>query len=135
MFKTPSSAASEKPNPRVHSLGGLILVLCVITGVNNGLEFHHTWSAVFHLVLSPLAAWIWVGWTMQCLRNLGLSRLWVLPILLPPIAFAVAFHKSWIILSLVALVVMVAVQIIIVIWKPTRELKPINIPNSDRPPA
>jgi len=112
-----------------------MLVIIVITGVSNGLKFHKNWSTVLHLALSPLAVWIWVGWTMQCLRNLGFNRLWVLPILLPPTALAIAFHKDWIILTLIALVVMVAFQIIIVIQKPTRDLKPVNISDSDRPTA
>ena len=132
MFKTPGSAAPEKHNPRLLSLGGLMLFIWAITEVNNGFEFHDTWSAIFWLVSSPLVAWIWVGWTMVCLRNLGLRRLWVLPILLPPLALLAAFYKKWKIAGLVVLVIMIVVQIAIVLRKPARDLKPLKTSDSDR---
>lgn len=135
MVKTSSSTASDKVSPRALSLGALMLVGWALADANKGFEFHETWITIFWLVFSPLVGWIWVGWTMQCLRNLGLSRLLVLPILLPPIAFSVSLHKKWTILSLVALAVMLAAQLIIVIRKPARDLELANISDSDRPPT
>jgi len=135
MAKTLSTAASKKPSPRVLSLGALMLVIWAITELNNGLDFHETWNAIFWLMFSPLVAWFWVGWTMVCLRELGLSRLWVLPILLPPVALAVSFHEKWTIFSLVALVVMLAAQIAIAARKPASDPNPTEITSSGRPPA
>jgi uncharacterized membrane protein YhaH (DUF805 family) len=126
---------SDKPSSRIWSVLAFMLVLQVVLNLENGFRAHEMWRFVIYAAMSPLVAWIWIGHTMKCLRDLCLSRWWVLLNLLL-VALAVWFDlERWLIASGVSLALALAIQLVIAIMKPSKNSGPGDLALSEGPPA
>jgi len=83
--------------------------------------------------LFPLVLWAWIGHTMNCLRDLRVSRLWGLASILPVVLAIWLDRENLRIASGLVLLVAFVAQLVIVLIKPPFDTEPIKVVDSDGP--
>jgi hypothetical protein len=128
-------SAPGKPSARLWSVLTFILMLDAMLFLERAIAIHQMWTLVLYCAASPLVVWMWIGHTMNCLRDLGLSRGWViLNVLLVAASVWFDFGK-WRNASAVALAVALAVQLLFAIMKPSQDSGVTDALAAARPPA
>jgi uncharacterized membrane protein YhaH (DUF805 family) len=115
------SAGNVKLSSRASSVLMLMLVIQAVFVLDSSLANREMWRFTFYLVLTPVVVVLWMLHSMRCLRDLRLSRLWVLAIAFPMSVVALSVHKKWLIVDGLALAVVLIVQLVIAIAKPKHQ--------------
>jgi hypothetical protein len=91
------------------------------------------WHSLVFLGIIILLAITWIIHTMRCLSCVCLSRLWVLPIIVPFVVFVFSLYKHWLSAAWAAFAVALIVQLLIVLMPRSASLELNSTEGSDGP--